>query len=48
MRLTITRKKTACDHLKNYNQDYVVDEVDEIVLTLISGLEAMNSSHYMA
>ena len=31
MRLTITRKETACDYLNKYNQDYVIDEVDENV-----------------
>ena len=48
MRLTITRKETACDCLNKYNQDYVIDEVDEIVITFISDLKDMTFLHYMA
>ena len=39
MRLRITRKKTACDYLNKYNQDYVIDEIDEIVIISITDLE---------
>ena len=48
MGLTITRKETACDYLNKYNQDYMIDEVDEIVMKIISDLKDMTFSHYMA
>ena len=48
MRLTIIRKETACDYLNNYNQVYMIDEVDETVITFISDLKDMTFSHYMA
>ena len=48
MRLTMTRKVTACDYQKKYNQDYMIDEVDEIVITFISDLTDITFSHYMA
>ena len=48
MGLTITRKKTACDYLNKFNQDYVIYKVDEAVITFISDLKDMTFSHYMA
>ena len=45
MRLRITGKETSCDYLNKYNQDYVIDEVDEIVITFISDLKDMTFSH---
>ena len=41
---TITRKETACDYLKKYNQDYVIVEVDEIAITFISDLKDITVS----
>ena len=48
MRLTLTRKETTCDYLKKYNQGCMIDEVDEIVIIIISDLKDMTFSHYMA
>ena len=48
MRLTITRKQTACDYLNKYNQGCMIDEVDEIVILFISDLKNMTFSHYIA
>ena len=48
MRLTITRKETACDYLNKYNQYYVIDGVDEIVIIFTSALKNVTFSHYMA
>ena len=47
MRLTITRKQTACDYLNKYNQGCMINEVDEIVIIFISVLNDMTISHYM-
>ena len=48
MRLTIIRKQTACDFLNKYNQDYVIDEIKEFVITFISDLKDMTFSLYTA
>ena len=48
MRLTITRKKMACDYLNKYNQCCMINEIDEIVIIFTSGLKDMTFSHYMA
>ena len=48
MRLTIIREETACDYLNKNYQDYMIYEVDEIVITFISDLKDMTLSHYMA
>ena len=47
MRLRMTRKETACDSLNKYNQEYVIDEADEIVITFISDPKDMTFSQYM-
>ena len=48
MRLTVTRKKTACDYFNKYNQDFVIGKFDEIDITFISDLKDKTFSHYMA
>ena len=48
IKLTITRKQTACDYLNKYNQDYVIDEVNGIVKTFVSDLKDMTFAQYMA
>ena len=44
IKLTITRKETACDYLNKFNQDHVIDENDEIVVTFISDFKVMTFS----
>ena len=48
MRLTITRKETACDHLNSYSQGCMINEVDEIVIIFISDLKDMKFLEYLA
>ena len=48
MKLTLTRKETACDYLNKYNQGCIINEVDEFVIIFISDLKDMTFSHYMA